>query len=108
MPASPAGGNDPCNCGAVLQKCKDGLQPAAEGVAPEDRSPFALEEGELAHGDGWRIGAHEQMRAQVSDVNTKDLHEAAEIIDGIDHVWVLLDDVGEKLRVDERDWELLV
>lgn len=49
-----------------------------------------------------------QMRAQGSGVNTKDLHEAAEIIDGIDHVWVLLDDVGEKLRVDERDWELLV
>ncbi len=49
MAASPAGGNGPCNYGAVLQKCKDGLQPAVEGVAPEDRSPFALEEGELAH-----------------------------------------------------------
>lgn len=72
------------------------------------RGPLALEEGELAHGGSCGTSAHAQMWAQASDIIAAYLHEATEVINSIDHVRVLLDDVGEKLRVDKRDRKLLV
>jgi len=36
------------------------------------------------------------------------LHEVANVVDLVDHLRILLDDVGESLGVHEGDWKLLV